>query len=123
MYLKEEFKKEICDFFSLDIDQFKFVGISNLSYGIPFLEFNDGNNTIGIIDRNGDFMALRISIKANGRKLMIANGKKLIFYYYGGITTYEKRNGFSPKKDINKIDGKAFDFTTELVTIKLIKGK
>ena len=50
MYLKEEFKKEICDFFSLDIDQFKFAGISNLNFGIPFLEytiylnFNNLNN-------------------------------------------------------------------------------
>lgn len=67
-------------------------------------------------------MALRISVEVNGKKLIIANGKKMIFYYCGGFTIYEKRNGFSPKKDINKIDGKAFDFTTELVTIKLIKG-
>ena len=94
MYLKEEFKKEICDFFSLDIDQFKFAGISNLNFGIPFLEFNDNNNAIGIIDRDNGFMALRISIEVNGKKLIVVNGKRLIFYYYNGFTTCEKRNGF-----------------------------
>ena len=109
MWIREDLKRTMQQFFSLD--DFQYKGTENI-YDEDLLIISDDNKKIGIEISIFDNIFDIYEFKNNGKTYCRENFKIATLYYLEGKT----------KLMFNRIiefEGKAFDFDVELVTLKL----
>lgn len=123
MKIDNELKSILCNFFSINYNEFKYDGLDRINIvGDQFMKFSDSKTSIGIIEKiKGLFEVTEVRKNdANEWKFLISKG--VIQFRIDEENTEVVKYYVHHYPEILTLEGKQFDFTTELVAMRLEEG-
>lgn len=120
MKIDNELKSLICNFFDINYNKFEYNGIDRLrAFNHQFMRFSDNKVNISIVEKIEGLFEIKEVQKNDDEEWDFLLNKGVIQISIDGEDTEVVKYLAKHYPEILTLKGKQFDFTTELVAIRL----